>query len=134
MTPVSRLTLRFLIAFASIGCRSATPTSRTELNCAAGKPGLRAVHLPDSIDNRDYLFQPEFAPLLARIEALGYPILFHNLNSDLFGRRPADAGLDNTFAHAMLASKFISTGTLDKFPKLEIVLPHAGGAFPVTDG
>jgi len=105
-----------------------------ELNRAAGKPGLRAVHLPDSIDNRDYLFQPEFAPLLARIEALGYPILFHNLNSDLFGRRPADAGLDNTFAHAMLASKFISTGTLDKFPKLEIVLPHAGGAFPYVAG
>ena len=106
----------------------------TELNRVAGKPGLRAVHLPDSIDNRDYLFQPEFEPLLARIEALGYPILFHNLNSDLLGRRPGEAGLDNTFAHAQLASKFISTGTLDKFQKLEIVLPHAGGAFPYVAG
>jgi aminocarboxymuconate-semialdehyde decarboxylase len=105
-----------------------------ELDRVAGKPGLRAVHLPDSIDNRDYLFQPEFAPLLTRIEELAYPILFHNLNSDLFGRRPADAGLDNTFAHAVLAAKFISTGTLDKFPKLEIVLPHAGGAFPYVAG
>ena len=116
-------------------CRFVTPTSALkELNRVAGKPGLRAVHLPDSIDNRDYLFQPEFAPLLARIEELGYPILFHNLNSDLFGRRPADAGLDNTFAHAVLAAKFISTGTLDRFPKLEIVLPHAGGAFPFVAG
>lgn len=106
----------------------------TELNRVAGKPGLRAVHLPDSIDNRDYLFEPEFEPLLARIEALGYPILFHNLNSDLFGRRPAQAGLDNTFAHAVLGAKFISTRTLDKFPKLEIVLPHAGGAFPWVAG
>ena len=105
-----------------------------ELSRVAGKPGLRAVHLPDSIDNRDYLFQPEFAPLLARIEELGYPILFHNLNSDLFGRRPADGGLDNTFAHAVLAAKFISTGALDKFPRLEIVLPHAGGAFPYVAG
>ncbi|MGH9258219.1 MAG: amidohydrolase family protein [Vicinamibacterales bacterium] len=105
-----------------------------ELNRAAGKPGLRAVHLPDSIDNRDYLFQPEFAPLMTRIEELGYPILFHNLNSDAFGRRPSEAGLDNTFAHAVLAAKFISTGTLDKFPKLEIVLPHAGGAFPYVAG
>ena len=105
-----------------------------ELNRVAGKPGLRAVHLPDSIDNRDYLFQPEFAPLLARIEGLGYPILFHNLNSDLFGRRPAEAGLDNAFAHAVLAARFISTGTLDRFPKLEIVLPHAGGAFPYLAG
>src|SRR5258705_2615018 len=105
-----------------------------ELNRVAGKPGLRAVHLPDSIDNRDYLFQLEFAPLLARIEELGYPILFHNLNSDLFGKRAADAGLDNTFAHAVLAAKFISTGTLDKFPRLEIVLPHPGGAFPYVAG
>ena len=40
----------------------------------------------------------------------------------------------NTFAHAVLAAKFISTGTLDKFPKLEIVLPHAGGAFPYVAG
>jgi aminocarboxymuconate-semialdehyde decarboxylase len=109
-------------------------TAVAELNRVAGQPGLRAVHLPDSIDNRDYLFEPEFASLLARIEELGYPILFHNLNSDLFGRRPADAGLDNTFAHAVLAAKFISTGTLDKFPRLDIVLPHAGGAFPYVAG
>src|SRR5438046_972976 len=35
-----------------------------------------------------------------------------------------------TFEHATTAAKFITTGTLDKFPKLEIVLPHGGGAFP----
>jgi aminocarboxymuconate-semialdehyde decarboxylase len=106
----------------------------TELNRAAGKPGLRAVHLPNSIENRDYLFEPEFAPILARCEELGYPILFHNLNADPFGKRPSQAGLDNTFAHAVLAAKFISSGTLDRCPKLEIVLPHAGGAFPYVAG
>ena len=121
------------IASIELPIRDAATASK-ELDRVAGKPGLRAVHLPDSIDNRDYLFQPEFAPLLARIEELGYPILFHNLNSDLFGRRPADNGLDNTFAHAVLAAKFISTGTLDKYPKLEVVLPHAGGAFPYVAG
>ena len=136
MTPASRRTPHFptaIIASIELPIRDAGAALK-ELNRVAGKPGLRAVHLPDSIDNRDYLFQPEFVPLLARIEELGYPILFHNLNSDLFGRRPADAGLDNTFAHAVLAAKFISTGTLDKFPKLEIVLPHAGGAFPYVAG
>jgi predicted TIM-barrel fold metal-dependent hydrolase len=35
-----------------------------------------------------------------------------------------------TFEHATTALKFITTGTLDKFPRLEIVLPHGGGAFP----
>lgn len=105
-----------------------------ELDRVAGRPGLRAVHLPDSIENRDYLFEPEFAPLLARCEELGYPIVFHNLNADLFGKRPTAQGLDNTFAHAVLAAKFITSGTLDKFPRLELVLPHAGGAFPYVAG
>jgi predicted TIM-barrel fold metal-dependent hydrolase len=33
-----------------------------------------------------------------------------------------------------LASKFIYTGTLDKYPNLQIVLPHAGCAFPYRAG
>ena len=39
-----------------------------------------------------------------------------------------------TFEHATTAAKFITTGTLDKFPKLDIVLPHGGGAFPLIAG
>lgn len=29
-----------------------------ELNRVAGKPGMRAVHLPNSIEGNDYLFEP----------------------------------------------------------------------------
>ena len=35
---------------------------------------------------------------------------------------------------ATTAAKFIVTGTLDKYPKLQIVLPHAGGSFPYLAG
>jgi len=42
--------------------------------------------------------------------------------------------LDATFDHAVMATKFILSGTLDKFPRLQIVLPHAGGAFPYLAG
>jgi aminocarboxymuconate-semialdehyde decarboxylase len=38
------------------------------------------------------------------------------------------------FETATTAAKFIITGTLDKVPKLEIVLPHSGGAFPYVAG
>src|SRR5260370_17663924 len=44
------------------------------------------------------------------------------------------AGIDAPIEHTFLASKFIYTGTLDKYPNLQIVLPHAGGAFPYLAG
>ena len=56
--------------------------SLKELNRVAGKPGLRAAHLPNSLAGRDYIFEPEYEPLLARCEELGYPLLFHPLVGD----------------------------------------------------
>ena len=37
--------------------------SLKELNRVAGKPGMRAVHLPNSFEGRDYLFEPAHEPL-----------------------------------------------------------------------
>jgi aminocarboxymuconate-semialdehyde decarboxylase len=113
----------------------------TELNRMAGKPGVRAVHLPNSIEGRDYLLEPAFQPILARIEELGYPILFHPLDGAANVYLPRLAGevsltnpLGFPFETATIAAKLIVTGALDKFPKLEIVLPHSGGAFPYIAG
>ncbi len=120
--------------------------SLKELNRVAGRPGIRAVHLPNSMEGEDYLFAPAYEPLLARCEALGYPLLFHPLDGEAnfyggkerLGGRWGSAMLSNTVGfpseHATTAAKFIVSGTLDKFPKLEIVLPHAGGAFPYIAG
>jgi aminocarboxymuconate-semialdehyde decarboxylase len=112
-----------------------------ELNRVAGKPGMRAVHLPNSMEQRDYLFEPAFAPIFARCEELGYPLLFHPLDGEanIYSRRiMGPPSLTNwlgfTFEHATTAAKFITTGTLDKLPKLDIVLPHGGGAFPYIAG
>ena len=44
------------------------------------------------------------------------------------------SAIDAPIEHTLLASKFIYTGTLDKYPNLQIVLPHAGGAFPYLAG
>ncbi len=113
-----------------------------ELNRVAGQPGIRAVHLPDSIERHDYIFDAAFAPVLARIEELQYPIIFHQLDgipntfggSRTIGPPPLAAGIDAPIEHTFLASKFIYTGTLDRYPNLQIVLPHAGGAFPYLAG
>jgi len=113
-----------------------------ELNRVAGQPGVRAVHLPDSIERHDYIFDPGFAPVLARIQELNYPIIFHQMDgvpNTFGGSRTAGppnlaAGIDAPIEHTFLASKFIYTGALDKYPNLQIVLPHAGGAFPYLAG
>lgn len=118
-----------------------------ELNRVAGQPGMRAVHLPNSMENADFLFRPEYEPLWARCEELGYPVLFHPLDGpdNIYGGRERlgnelalSANLNNTlgfaFESATTAAKFILTGTLDKYPRLQIVLPHAGGCFPYVAG
>jgi aminocarboxymuconate-semialdehyde decarboxylase len=113
-----------------------------ELNRVAGQPGVRAVHLPDSVEKRDYVFDPGFAPVLARIQELNLPIIFHQMDGEIntFGGSRTNgppnlaAGIDAPIEHTFLATKFIYTGTLDKYPNLQVVLPHAGGAFPYLAG
>jgi aminocarboxymuconate-semialdehyde decarboxylase len=113
-----------------------------ELNRVAEKPGVRAVHLPDSMERQDYIIDPNFAPVLARIEELGYPIIFHQMDGEansyggarLMGKINLSAGLDAPIDHTVLATKLMMAGTVDKYPKLEMILPHAGGAFPYLAG
>lgn len=112
-----------------------------EVNRMAGKPGIKALHLPDSINGHDYLFEADFAPVLARCEELGYPLVFHQIGNDGSTRNERTAvkpnlvpALDAPYDHAVIATRFITSGTLDKFPKLEIVLPHGGGDFPWLAG
>lgn len=114
-----------------------------ELDRVAGEPGIRAVHLPTSVEGHDYIFEPAYVPILARCEALGYPLLVHPLDGvdNHYGGKERLAGaafIYNTlgfpFETATTAAKFIISGLLDKFPKLDIVLPHSGGCFPYIAG
>lgn len=130
-------------------------SSLKELNRMAGKSGMVAVHLPNSLASREYLFEAEFAPVLTRAEQLGLPLLIHPLDgipnffaghrlddqySGVNPTRPASLfpGLTNsigeTFEQATTVSKLIVSGTLDKYPNLQIIVAHAGGAFPYIVG
>ena len=120
-----------------------------EIDRVASKPGMKAIALPNSLEGQyDYLFEPNFAPVLARCEALGLPLMFHPLNGEVnyYGGPHTRLGgtlsdsvrywntLGFTFDSATTAAKFVTTGTLDKYPKLDVVLPHAGGSFPYIAG
>jgi len=113
--------------------------SLEELNRVAGNPAFRGVHLPNSHEGEDYIFEPDFEPLLARCQELGLPLLFHPMGAQIGSERMRGPGflnnsIGNPMEHTTTAAKFITTGTLDKFPKLDIVLPHSGGAFPYLAG
>ena len=129
--------------------------SLKELNRVAGKPGMVAVHLPNSLASREYLFEDRFAPVLARIQELGLPIILHpldgvgnwfagtRLNDEYSGNNPNGPqspfpGLTNsigeTFEQATTMAKLIVSGTMDKYPELNIIVCHAGGAFPYVVG
>ena len=114
-----------------------------ELDRVAGEPGIRAVHLPNSVEGHDYIFEPAYLPILARCEELRYPLLFHPMDevANHYGgteRLAGPAFIYNTlgfpFETATTATKFIMHGLLDKFPELDIVLPHSGGCFPYIVG
>jgi aminocarboxymuconate-semialdehyde decarboxylase len=136
------------IATVEIPARDAE-LSLKELNRVAGKPGMRSVHLPPTIEGREYILEPAFEPFLARCEELGYPLLFHPLDGEVnyYGEPQSRVSgkplfdsvrywntLGFTFETATIAAKLIVTGKLDKHPRLEIVLPHSGGCFPYLAG
>lgn len=126
--------------------------SLKELNRVAGKPGMVCVHLPNSLAGREYMFEPAFAPVLARCEELRLPVFIHPLDGEpnwYGGHRLADEysgptpaalfpGLTNqlgeTFEQATTISKMIVNGTLDKYPNLDVIVGHSGGAFPFIAG
>ena len=107
-----------------------------ELNRVSQQPGVRGVYMGTNINGND-LDDPMFAPILARIEALDLPIFLHPLQT-IGGKRVANYHLGNLIGNpldtAIAASRLIFSGVLDRHPKLQVNLPHAGGVLPILIG
>jgi aminocarboxymuconate-semialdehyde decarboxylase len=107
-----------------------------ELERVARLRGIRAVYLGTNIAGRD-LSEPAFAPVLDRCHALRLPVLLHPLNTVGGMRlRPFYLSnlLGNPFDTAIAAAHLVFSGTLDRLPRLQVLLPHAGGALPYVAG
>jgi len=107
-----------------------------ELERVARLPGIRGIYLPTNVGGKE-LSAPEFFPLYARMEAERLPLLLHP--QDVLGAArlaPYFLGnlLGNPFDNAVAAAHLIFGGVLDRFKRLEVCLPHAGGAFPYLVG
>jgi aminocarboxymuconate-semialdehyde decarboxylase len=107
-----------------------------ELNRASKLPGMRGVYLGTNIGSHE-LDDPLFEPILARIEALDLPIFLHPVEP-IGGDRLKTFFLSNLIGNpvdtAVAACHLIFGGVLDRHPRLQIGLPHAGGVLPILIG
>src|SRR2546428_4337286 len=113
------------------------PAAAAELDRVRTLRGIRGIYLGTNINNRE-LSDPVFAPIWERCQAARLPVLLHPLNVIGLGTRLSrfylNNFLGNPFDTAIAAAHLVFGGVLDRFPKLEVCLPHAGGAMPYLMG
>jgi aminocarboxymuconate-semialdehyde decarboxylase len=74
-----------------------------------------------------------FWPVYEKCEALGLPIFLHptnTLGADRMRSYYLRNFLGNPYETGIAAASLMFGGVMDAFPKLDVVLPHAGGTFP----
>jgi aminocarboxymuconate-semialdehyde decarboxylase len=107
-----------------------------EIDRLKGNPAIRGVYLPTWPGNHE-LSDPSLFPIYERCEALNLPVLLHPvavIGSDRLGSFYLANLLGNPFDTAVAASYLVFGGVLDRYPRLKVVLPHAGGAVPYLVG
>lgn len=108
-----------------------------ELNRASKLPGMRGVYIGTHVDETHDLDHPLFEPIYSRIEALNLPVFLHPLQG-YGGERMKPYYLSNLLGNpydtAIAACKMIFGGVMDRHPKLQVCLPHGGGALPILIG
>jgi aminocarboxymuconate-semialdehyde decarboxylase len=103
-----------------------------ELARAAKLAGMRGLYLATNVNGTE-LDDKSFWPIYAQAEALGWPVFLHPV--DTIGRERTQRFylrnlLGNPYDTGVAAAHLIFGGVLDAFPRLEVNLPHAGGALP----
>jgi aminocarboxymuconate-semialdehyde decarboxylase len=107
-----------------------------ELRRLEGQKAIRGVYLPTNVAGRE-LADPAFFPLYERCQSLDLPLLLHPvavIGADRLQGYYLGNLLGNPFDTTVAAANLIFGGVLDRFPRLNVVLPHAGGALPALWG
>lgn len=108
----------------------------SEIKRVATLSGVRGLYLATRIRDKE-LSDRAYFPIYALAEELNFPIFLHPLNvidATRLGPHFLHNLLGNPFEAAIAAAHLIFGGVLDEFPRLNICLPHAGGAFPSLVG
>jgi aminocarboxymuconate-semialdehyde decarboxylase len=108
----------------------------TELERAAKLPGIRGIYLPTTVKGKE-LDDASFLPIYAACERLRFPVFLHpveTIGKDRTGEFYLRNLLGNPYDTGVAAAHLIFGGVLDRFPSLEVLLPHAGGTLPSIVG
>jgi aminocarboxymuconate-semialdehyde decarboxylase len=124
-----------------VGCATLPMQDATaavaELDRVKGLRGIRAVYLGTNVNGHP-LSDPAYAPIWERCQAARLPVLLHPLTvigaRDRLSQFYLNNFLGNPFDTAIAAAHLVFGGVLDRFPRLEVCLPHAGGALPYLMG
>jgi aminocarboxymuconate-semialdehyde decarboxylase len=83
------------------------------------------------------LDEPDFAPIFATAERLDVPLVLHPYFTGPKARLEPyffTNTIGNPFETALAAARLIFSGTLDRFPRLKVVLVHGAGYLPYQVG
>src|SRR5437764_1355199 len=103
-----------------------------ELERAAKLPGIRGMYLATNI-NGEELDERKFWDVYAKCEELGWAIFLHpvdTMGQDRTKKYYLKNLCGNPYDTGVAVAHLIFGGVMDRFPKLEVNLPHAGGTFP----
>jgi aminocarboxymuconate-semialdehyde decarboxylase len=104
-----------------------------ELSRVSTLPGVRGVYMGTCIDGHD-LDDPLFETIFTKIETLDLPVFLHPLMPTVGDKRLQPYSFTNLVAFPMdttiAACHLIFGGVLDRHPRLQVTLPHAGGVLP----
>jgi aminocarboxymuconate-semialdehyde decarboxylase len=107
-----------------------------ELERVAKLPGMRGVYMATHVNGKN-LDEKEFWPVYARCEALGLAIFLHPVapvGAERMRRYWLGNFLGNPYETGIAAASLVFGGVMDAYPQLDVMLPHAGGAFPALIG
>ena len=103
-----------------------------ELERAAKLPGIKGMYLATNV-NGEELDERKFWEVYAKCEELGWAIFLHPVDTIGLERTKKyylKNLCGNPYDTGIAAAHLIFGGVMDRFPKLEVNLPHAGGTFP----
>jgi len=103
-----------------------------ELERCSKLPGIKGLYLSTNVNNEE-LDENKFWDVYGKCEELGWTIFLHpvdTIGQDRTKKYYLKNLCGNPYDTGIAAAHLIMGGVLDRFPKLEFNLPHAGGTFP----